>query len=109
MPDRLVIQQTDRDRDQVVAADHAGLGQPLRRTNLHLRTDPTHGPGDRRTRDGAQHGDRSIAGQYADRAATSRGAEVRPDDVSASYHSGAVSAASRAADATTAGSWGTRR
>lgn len=106
MTGRRGIQNALRHREEVVAADHAGLRQPLLRANLDLRADPPNRPRDGRASHCAQDGDGGVAGQDADGTPTGRRTQVSPEDVAASYHAGAVSAASRRAASTRSGSWG---
>ncbi len=108
MPDRLIVEVNDRDGDDVVAADDACFRKAVLRSKQYLRSDSANGPCDRCARDGGEHVDRSVASEHADGSSTSRWSEIGPVDVVASYHAGVVSAASRRADSTSAGSAGWR-
>jgi hypothetical protein len=56
-----------------------------------------------------EDGDRCVSGEDTDGSPARWWPQVRPYDVTALYHSGAVSAGSRDAAETIAGSWGTLR
>ena len=75
-------------------------------TDLDFGADSPDCPGDRCARDRVQHCDGGITGEDADGSASCGRPEVGPDDVVASYHAGAVRAARRRADCTSAGSGG---
>ena len=96
--DWFVVEVVDRDGDDVVAADDTHLGKSVLGAELDVRSDAPNGARDRCTRDCREHLDRRVAGQHADRATTGGRSEIGPEDVVASYHAGAVSAASRLAD-----------
>lgn len=104
--DWFIVEIFDRHGDDVVATDDAAFRQSLLGTDLDLGTNSTDRPGDRCARDRAQHCDGGITGENADGAASGGSPEVGPDDVVASYHAGAVRAARRRADCTSAGSGG---
>jgi hypothetical protein len=107
--DRFVVEVVERDGDDVVAADDTRLGKSVLAAELDFRSDTSNGAGDRCAGDCGEHFDRRVAGQQADGPTTSGRSEIGPVDVVASYHAGAVSAASRLADRTSAGSAGCRR
>lgn len=96
----------DRYGDDVVATDDASLGQSLLGTDLDLGADSSDRAGDRCTSERGQDGDGRITRENADRATSCGRTKVSPDDVVASYHAGAVRAARRRADCTSAGSGG---
>jgi hypothetical protein len=80
------------------------IGQALGRPKFDLRTDAPDRSGDRRARDRGEDGDRGIPGEDTDGPSPRWWPQVCPYDVAALYHSGAVSAASRDAAETIAGS-----
>ena len=86
--DGSVIQVVAGDRDDVVAVDHAPLGQAMLDTEFHFGADSTDGACDRCTGDRCEHVDCGVTGEHADRTPPGRGPEVRPVDVVASYHAG---------------------
>jgi hypothetical protein len=92
-----------------VAADDALIGKAMSGSEFNLRTDATDRSGDRGARDRGEDGDRCVSGEDTDGSPARWWPQVRPYDVTALYHSGAVSAASREAAETIAGSWGTLR
>jgi hypothetical protein len=104
--DWFVIEIFDRHRDDVVATDDAAFGQPLLGTDIDFGADSPDCPGDRGARDRVQHCDGGITSEDADGSASCGRPKVGPDDVVASYHAGAVRAARRRADWTSAGSGG---
>jgi len=108
-PDRLVIEVDDRDGDDVVAVDDARFGKAVLGSEHYFRSDSTDRSSDRCARDRGEYIDRSVASEHADGSSTSRWSEIGPVDFVASYHAGVVSAASRRADWTSAGSAGWRR
>jgi hypothetical protein len=94
---------------QVVAADDAGIGNALGGPDSNLRADTADRSGDRRAGDGGEHLDGGVTGEDADGPPPGWRSQVGPNDVTALYHSGAVSEASREVAETIAGSWGNRR
>ena len=78
--DRVGVELRLRDRDDVVAVDHAPLGQTFVGADLHFRADPADRPSDRGTRDRGESLDHRIAvtartpvvGRLADRDRPSR-------------------------------------
>ena len=95
---RFVVEVVERDGDDVVAADDTRLGKAVLGAELDFRPDTANGACDRCTGDCGENLDRRVAGQHADRPTTSGRSEIGPVDVVASYHAGAVSAASLLAD-----------
>jgi hypothetical protein len=104
--DGLAVEISERDRDDVVAADGARFREAIPDAEFHFGSDSTNCPCDGRTGDGGEYSDRSVPGEHADRAAARGRSEIGPVDVVAGYHAGAVLAASLRADWTTAGSAG---
>ena len=104
-----IIKILKRDREYIVAGDHARFGKTFVDTNLDFGAYSSNGPGDWCTGDCGQHGDSRIAGQHAHGASTDRRSQISPEDIVACYHGGAVRDASRAADRTRAASGGRRR
>lgn len=100
------IEILDRHRDDVVATDDASFGQTLLWTDSDFGADASDRPGDRCTGDRGRHGDGCVTSENANRATACWSTEVGPEDVVACYHSGAVCAATRRADWTSAGSGG---
>lgn len=94
--------------EHVVAADHASFRKPFFGSDFDFRPNPANRSRNRRAGHCGQHRDRGIAGEHADRPPSGRFAKIRPENVVASYHVGAVFAASRAADRTRAASGGWR-
>lgn len=109
LTDGFCINKRDGDRYQVVAADDAAIGKAHGLSDLDLGADTANRSGDRRAGDGGENGDGSITGQDTDGPPPRWWSQVGPEDVAAFYHSGAVSAASREAAETIAGSWGSLR
>lgn len=109
MTDWFGVEERDGNGDQVVAADDALIGKALCQSNFNLRTDTTDRSGDRRAGDRAQDGDRGVSREHADGSPPGWWSQISPYDVPPRYHSGAVSAASREAADTMAGSWGSLR
>ena len=103
-PRRVGVELVLGHRDQVVARDHTGGRQSLFKSDLDFGSDTADRSGDRRARDRIENLDGGVAGNDAHRATPRWRAEVCPDDVTASYHSGVVRAARRAAASTMAGS-----
>jgi hypothetical protein len=103
------VEECGGNGDQVVATDDALIGQALGGPDFDLGTDATDRSGDRRAGDRREDGDRGVPGEDTDGPPPRWCPQVRPDDVAALYHSGTVSAASREAAETIAGSWGTLR
>jgi len=104
--DGFSIEICDRYGDDVVASDDASFGQSLFGTDLGLGADSADRAGDGCARDRGQDRDGCITRENTDRATSCRRTKVSPHDVVASYHAGAVSAARRRADWTSAGSGG---
>jgi hypothetical protein len=95
--------------DDVVTTDDTRFRKALIGSDLDLGSNPAKCPGDGGAGDSRENLDCGIAREYTDGTAAGRSTEVSPDDVTAGYHSGTVSAASRAADWTTSGSCGVCR
>jgi len=94
---------------QAVAADDTGFRQSLIGSDFDLGANPSCRPGDRGTRHSREHLDGGVSGEHAHRPTTGGRTEFRPEDVASLYHSGTVSAASRAAARIRSGSCGIRR
>ena len=109
MTHSLWLEERGGNSDQVVAADDALIGKALRRPDFNFRADTTDRSGDRSACNRREDGDGSVSGEDADGSPPGWWSQVRPDDVAAFYHSGAVTDASRAAAETMAGSWGRLR
>jgi hypothetical protein len=109
LADAFWVEKRGGDRYQVVAADDAGIGKAHGGPDFNLGADTTDRSSDRRAGNGGEHLDGGVTGQDADRPPPGRRSQVGPDDVTALYHSGAVSEASLEAAETIAGSWGNRR
>ncbi len=109
MTDGLWLEERGGNGDQVVAADDALIGKALCRPDFNLGTDTTDSSCDRGAGESSEDGYSGVSGQDADRPPPGWRPQVRPDDVAALYHSGAVSDASRDAAETIAGSWGSLR
>jgi hypothetical protein len=103
------VEERDGDGDQVVAADDALIGKALGWADFNLGTDTADRSSDGRAGDRAEDGDRRVPGEDTNGPPARGWPQVRPYDVAALYHSGAMSAASREAAETIAGSWGTFR
>ena len=103
------VEECGGNGDQVVAVDDALVKKTLRGPDIDFRTNTADGSGDRRASDRGDDSDSGIAGEDADGPPPSWRSQVRPYDVAALYHSGAVSDASRAAAETMAGSCGSLR
>lgn len=109
MANRALAEHRFRHCYDVVTADDAGFRKTFVGSDLDLGAHPAEGPGDRSASNRRKDLDCGIPRQYADGTATDWSTEVGPHDVASGYHSGTVSAASRAADWTTSGSCGVRR
>lgn len=83
-------------------------GSPLLGSDLDFGANPVDGSRDRGTGQGSEHADGCIPRQDTYRTSSGRRTERCPDYVVASYHSGAVSPASREAVSTNSGSCGWR-
>ena len=109
MTDWIVVEGVDGDGDDVVAADDTCLGQTVLGTQLDLGTNAADRSRNGCTCDGGEHRDSRIAREHTHRATSCRRTEICPVDVVAGYHAGAVAAARRRADWSSAGSAGWRR
>ena len=103
------VEERGGNGDQVVAADDALIGKALRGSDFNLRMDTTDRSCNRRAGNRGEDGDRGVSGERANGPPPGGWSQVRPYDVAALYHSGAVSDASREAAATMAGSCGSLR
>ena len=104
--DGFSIEIFDRHGDDVVAVDDASFGQSLLGTDFDLGADCADRAGDRCAGNRRQDRNGRITGENADRSTSCGRTKVSPNDVIASYHAGAVRAARRRADWTSAGSGG---
>lgn len=109
MTNGLRVEEGGGNGDQVVAADDTLIGQALRGSDFNLGADTADRSCDRRAGDSAQDGDSGVSGEHADGSPPGWWSQVCPYDVPSRYHLGAVSAASREAAETMAGSCGTLR
>lgn len=109
LADAFFVEEGGGNRYQVVAADDAGFWKALGGANLNFGTDTADRSCNRGAGDRGEDGDGGVASEDADRPPPGRRSQVGPDDVTAFYHSGAVSEASREAAETMAGSWGSLR
>jgi hypothetical protein len=105
---RTGVEIIDGDGEHVVARDDTSLRKSFFAADFDFRPDPANRSGDRGAGHGGEHSDRSITSENAHRSSSSRLAKVRPKNVVPSYHAGAVFAANRRADWTSAASGGWR-
>lgn len=103
---RLLVKIGLGNGDDVVAVDHCSTGETLLGPYIHFGCDPSDDPGYGCACHLVQNRNRGIPGEDTYRPSTSRRPEVCPDDVVASYQSGAVSAASRRDASSSAASGG---
>lgn len=95
-----------RHRDYVVATNDRVFGETVFLSHLDFRRYSSHGPRDGCTRNLVEEWDSSISGEDADWTSSRRRAQICPEDVVTSYHSGVVSAASRLDVSSSTGSGG---
>ncbi len=95
-------------RKNVVATDHAGLWQAFVRANFDFGADTANRSCYRSASDRTEYRNCGVTGEDTDGTSTGWIAKICPKNVIASYHAGAVFAASRAADLSSAASGGWR-
>lgn len=97
-------QQRNRHSHDVVARDHAHLGQPLFGADFDLRSNPPNGSSNRNADDGREDLYGRVSSQDAHWTPTSGTSHIGPENVAPGYQLGIASVASRAATSTIIGS-----
>lgn len=109
VPDWFLCQGGLGYRHNVVAIDDADFGQPFVSPYFDLGANPSNGSSDGRAGYRSQHANGRVTCQDADWATAGWRTQIGPHHIASTHHSGDVSAASRAAAETMAGSCGVRR